>query len=355
MNTKISIIIPTYNVEKYISQTLNSVVNQTLQEIEIIIVDNNSEDNTLTILENYAEFDNRIKIIKNPKNFKQGYARNQGIEKAKGEYIFFLDGDDYIKINTLEKLYNKITQDNADITICTWNKFNDKNGKIISNEYSKLKNIPKEFDNKTFNWKDIKTNIFKQTTVPWDKLYKREFLIKNNINFPAGIFFEDNTFVFEALLKADKISILREDLIYYRFNHKTAVTNTNNQSFMDYLTAINLVEYNLKKLNLFEELKYEFLNHKIITLYWYFMKIKKNYKQEFFTLIQHCFNQIDLKEEEKSLLCNRALFLLNRFTNLSFEKYYPKFYFLDKIFRIEKGEKNLVIFFSKYPKKYKTF
>ena len=85
------------------------------------------------------------------------------------------------------------------------------------------------------------------------------------------------------------------------------------------------------------------------------MKIKKSYKQEFFTLIQHCFNQIDLKEEEKSLLCNRALFLLNRFTNLSFEKYYPKFYFLDKIFRIEKGEKNLIIFFSKYPKKYKTF
>lgn len=355
MTTKISIIIPTYNVEKYIAQTLNSVVNQTLQEIEIIIIDNNSEDNTLEIIENYSKFDNRIKIIKNPKNYKQGFARNLGIEKAKGEYIFFLDGDDYIKINSLEKLYTKITQDNADITICTWSKFNDKNGKISRNDYANLKNIPKKFDNKTFNWQDIKDNIFKQTTVPWDKIYKRDFLIKNNILFPAGIFFEDNTFVFEALLKAKKISILREDLIYYRFNHKTAVTNTNNQSFMDYLTAINLVEYNLKKLNLFEELKYEFLNHKIITLYWYFMKIQKKYKQEFFTLIQHCFKQLDIKDEEKNLLSNRALFLINRFTTLSFEEYYPKFYFLDKIFRIEKGEKNLIIFFSKYPQKYKNF
>lgn len=355
MSAKVSIIIPTYNVEKYITQTLNSVINQTLTDIEIIIIDDKSTDDTLLIIENYALADKRIRLFLNSNNYKQGYSRNLGIEKATGDYIFFLDGDDYIQINAIEKLYNKITQDNADITICTWNKINDKNNKISFNNYSKLQNIPTELNDKTFNWIDIKDNFFKQTTVPWDKIYKREFLIKNNIKFPEDIFFEDNTFVFEALLKAEKISILREDLIFYRYNRKNAVTNTNNQHFIDYFKAINLFEYKLITLNLFEKLKYEFLNHKIITLYWYFMKIQRRFKKEFFELIKEDFNRLNLSDEEKSLLSNRALFLLNRFTSLSFEQYYPKYYYLDKIFRVEKGKKNLIIFFSKYPQKYKNF
>ena len=85
------------------------------------------------------------------------------------------------------------------------------------------------------------------------------------------------------------------------------------------------------------------------------MKIQRKYKKEFFELIKEDFNRLNLSNEEKELLSNRALFILNRFINLNFKKYYPKYYYLDKIFRIEKGEKNLVIFFSKYPKKYKNF
>ena len=142
MSAKVSIIIPTYNVEKYITQTLNSVINQTLTDIEIIIIDDKSYDDTLLIVENYALADKRIRLFINSDNYKQGYSRNIGIEKATGDYIFFLDGDDYIQINAIEKLYNKITQDNADITICTWNKVNDRNNKISFNDYSKLKNIP---------------------------------------------------------------------------------------------------------------------------------------------------------------------------------------------------------------------
>ena len=97
-------------------------------------------------------------------------------------------------------MYNKITESGADLTLCTWNQFDDATGKIDKNHvYAKLKQIPTEFDNKTFNWRDIKYSVFWQTSVPWDKMYKRDFLIKKNVKFPGGTFFEDNVFVYDIL------------------------------------------------------------------------------------------------------------------------------------------------------------
>ena len=108
MNPKVSVVIPVYNVEKYIRQTLDSVVNQTFKEIEIIIVDNKSTDKTLEIINEYAKNDSRFTIYKNSKNLKQGLARNFGVQMARGQYIFFIDGDDYMELNAIEKLYKRI-------------------------------------------------------------------------------------------------------------------------------------------------------------------------------------------------------------------------------------------------------
>ena len=157
MSVKVSVILAVYNVEKYIRQTLDSVVNQTMRDIEIIVVDNKSTDTTLEIVEEYAKNDDRFVIYKNSSNLKQGIARNFGVQMARGDYIFFIDGDDYMELDAIEKLYNKITETDADITLCTWNQFDDRTGKIDTGHvYAKLKQIPEEYDNKTFNWKDIK-------------------------------------------------------------------------------------------------------------------------------------------------------------------------------------------------------
>ena len=199
MSVKVSVILAVYNVEKYIKQTLDSVVNQTFKDIEIIVVDNKSTDKTLEIVNEYAKKDERFVIYKNTENLKQGIARNFGVQMARGEYIFFIDGDDYMDLTCIEKMYNKITKTGADITLCTWNQFDDATGKIDKNHvYAKLKQIPTEFDNKTFNWRDIKYSVFWQTSVPWDKIYKRDFLIKKDVKFPGGTFFEDNVFVNDA-------------------------------------------------------------------------------------------------------------------------------------------------------------
>lgn len=354
MSVKVSVIIPVHNVEKYIRQTLDSVVNQTLKDIEIIIVDNKSTDKTLDIINEYSKNDKRFVVYKNSVNLKQGIARNFGVKMARGQYIFFIDGDDYMELNALEKLYNRITETDSDIVLCTWNQFDDRTGKIDKNHvYAKLKQIPEEFDNKTFNWRDIKYSVFWQTSVPWDKMYKRDFLINKDVKFPGDIFFEDNVFVYDALFKADKMAVLREDLIYYRCNRKNAVTNSRNHIFFDYLKIFNLIGDNLKRIDLFDEMKYYYWDYKVITLYWWFMKIRLPYKKKFFNMMKYDFKHLGMFDEDKELVRNRTLFLIDRFTKLPFFVYYPIFFFFDKVFRIERGVKNYaVVFFSTFEKWY---
>ncbi len=355
MAPKVSVIIPVYNVEKYLKQTLDCVVNQSLKDIEIICVDNKSTDSTLDIIDSYAQNDDRFVIIKNRENLKQGIARNIGVEESNGEYIFFIDGDDFMNIDCIEKLYDKAKKDDSDITICCWAPYDDVSKKInYKHVYSQLKQIPEEYNNRSFSWRDIKYSIFWQSSVPWDKIYKKSFLIEKDVKFPGGVFFEDNVFVYDAFFKSTKISILRETLIYYRTNRKGAVTNTKDKTFFDYLKIFNLIGDNLKKIDLYDEMKYLYYDYKIITLMWWFGKIKLWYKKEFYEKIRADFSQIEFKEEEKQFLRNKTLFLLDRIKNNTFFVYYP-LSFIDKIYRVEKGPKQSTrIILSTFEKWYDT-
>lgn len=338
MNPKVSIIIPVHNVEKYLKESLDSVINQTLEDIEIICIDNKSEDKSLDILKEYARKDDRFLIFENKENIKQGLARNFGIEKARGEYIFFVDGDDFIKNDCLEKMYNKAKNDDSDITICCWAPYDNKTKKInYKHDYALLKQIPEDFTEKVFSWRDIKDNIFWQSSVPWDKIYKRKFLIQKDVKFPGGVFFEDNVFVYDAFFKSSKISILREPLIFYRTNRKGAVTNTRDKTFFDYLKIFNLIGDNLKKINLYDEMKYLYIDYKVITLIWWYKKIKLKYKKQFYNMIREDFQNIEIREEEKEYLRNQTVFILNRVTKNPFILYAPISVW-DRIYRIEKGK-----------------
>ena len=149
------------------------------------------------------------------------------------------------------------------------------------------------------------------------------------------------------------MSVLREGLVYYRINRKNAVTNSRNRIFFDYFNIFNSIGDNLKKINLFDEMKYYYWDYKVITLYWWFMKVKLPYKREFFNRMKYDFKHLGMKEEDKEFVRNRTLFLIDRFTKMPFFIYYPLFFFFDKIFRIEFGKKNYaVIFFSTFEKWY---
>ena len=192
---KVSVIIPVYNVEEYLCKCLDSVINQTLKEIEIICVDDGSTDNSLEILKEYATKDNRITII-TQKNLYAGVARNSGLAQAKGEYLSFLDSDDFFELNMLKESYKKAIAEKADIVIFGYKQYNvlDKSVTIKNGFNDKLL----QFDNKS---SEYKKHIFEITNpMPWNKLYSSRYIKSKQIQFQALPVANDLYFVYAAIL-----------------------------------------------------------------------------------------------------------------------------------------------------------
>ena len=250
---KVSVIIPVYNVEKYLRQCLDSVVNQTLKDIEIICVDDGSTDNSLKILKEYASKDDRFIIIEQ-KNKGAGAARNKGLEIANGEYLYFLDSDDFVDLSALEKLNTQIKKCDADICVC-------KNYDFIENENS-LKEpfwIPdlKYIDGlEIFNKYDISEYLFNFCTIPaYTKLYKRVFIAQNNIKFQEIKSCNDVFFNFYSLACAEKITFIDEYLVTYRQGQSGSITSKRGRHITCILKAFKKLKKYLKKRGYYKLLK----------------------------------------------------------------------------------------------------
>ena len=212
---KISVIIPVYNTEKYLQKCLNSLVNQTLDDIEIICINDGSTDNSKNILENYAKKDSRIKIIDQP-NSRQGVARNNGFAQATGEYIGYVDSDDWIDLNYFEKLYITAKEYDADIALAT----------NIRVHLTKSKKRLKIKDIKVANTLNEKFSLAKQwkNECPTNKIYRRKMLIDNQIVWPEGVFCEDKIYTTKAVFYANKI-VTVPGINYYYFDNPTSTVN----------------------------------------------------------------------------------------------------------------------------------
>ncbi len=205
---KISIVIPAYNVEKYIEHCLESVIHQTYKNLQIILVDDGATDKTSEICDRYAKIDNRIEVIHKP-NGGLADARNKGLERVNGEYIAFLDSDDYIYPTFYEELYDLLKKYEADIAECDFLRIDidnkEKSEQLISEENAKRK-IEEEVTNNIEALKllyGIKLEPYVKKVVVWNKLYKRE--IYEKIRFPLGKLHEDEYTTYKALFNANKI------------------------------------------------------------------------------------------------------------------------------------------------------
>lgn len=258
MSIKVSVIIPVYNAEKYLSQCLNSILGQTLGDTEVICVDDCSSDKTPQILAEYARADGRVRVITNERNLRTGLSRNIGLASAEGEYVLFLDADDWFETDYLESAVKQADADCADICISGYDLIDDRTGEqSASNWHRKKKLLPEG----TFSPEENADYLFQMTDGQvWDKLYRRSFLEKTGLSFPDSKAAEDTAFVYRTLLCAGRITSCPRAFVHYRVNRAESVSKSFAADPQAPFEAFETVYAFLLEHNLFEKYKKSFLN-----------------------------------------------------------------------------------------------
>ena len=292
-NPKVSVIIPIYNQEKFLAKALDSLINQTLKETEFLCVNDGSKDGSLKILEEYRNKDNRIKII-NQKNQGAGPARNQGLKFATGDYIAFLDPDDYLEKDALKTLYKQAKQQKCDLLVFDFKRCNE-DGKTVGEYHIKdfLKSIFEIKENENFNWRDIKAGVFgKLFPASWNKFYKKDLIKENKLYFSKTSLAEDMNFVFGATLKAKNIGYLNKSLYNYTVHEKSATRVVSDKNLCIF-KAIDSVRRMLEKNGLYNDLAKEFDDFVVWLMIFHTKLVKSPQK-----LLNRCENILSLNQNK---------------------------------------------------------
>lgn len=245
----VSIIVPVYNVEKYLGQCLDSLISQTLQNIEIICVNDASPDNSLAILKQYEAKDKRIVVIDLKENLCLGGARNKGIEYSRAEYITFVDSDDWLDSKMCEELYNAIIEKDGEIALAN------------CYVYKGINNIREyvHYNVDIFNCSEKvrKRSFILKTSPAWGNLYLKKLFVNNGLYFPEHTFYEDVAIIPTIILLADKVVKVDKALYYYRQDNVSITRRKNNYRFFELRNAANIFRENMKYYSFYEEYKNE--------------------------------------------------------------------------------------------------
>lgn len=287
---KVSVIVPVYNTEPYLRECFDSLIAQTYKNIEIIIVNDGSTDNSIDIINEYANKFSNIKII-NQENKGYSGARNTALEYVTGDYVGFVDSDDYIKPDMFEKLLTTAENNDADIVSCSFFRVYENESVAESNElfFNALNKNQQEHSSTIVSCPEL---ILDDAFV-WNRLYKKELLQSNNIKFPNDIDFGEDTYFHRiALMHANIIEYVTEPLYFYRQNRPGAQTTLKDKRNMAFLTNCEKLYEEAKKLEI--NGLYPYLNHLILSLCSTgYERIDNEYKNEYFSKFVSLIHKID--------------------------------------------------------------
>ena len=260
---KISVIVPVYNARDYIEKCLDSLINQSLKDIEIIVVDDGSTDDTYKIVSKYKD---KIRLIKQ-KNGGVASARNKGLSVAKGEYIAFVDSDDWVELDMFSKLYNKAIENNYDAVECNFKYVDD------NKEWNGVIDI----DADVVTLKEKKKYFIKMFPVIWNKIYKREKI--KNIKFKDGVWAEDVEFLYRVIPNIDTIGKVNEELYYY-YQREKSESRLFDKRVYNYIDNFNgIIDY-YKKNNIYYLYKTELEYCYVRYIYATFIKRAASFKDK---------------------------------------------------------------------------
>lgn len=245
----VSIVAPVYNVQRYLEIFMNSVLQQTYRKFEVICIEDGSTDESLNLLCDFTKRNSQIKLIEQ-NNSGAAAARNLGLNYANGEYVIFLDSDDYFEPDLIEESVAKAEEFNADIVIFRAEAFDDETGQTsaLNDRISKLP----EYQKKVFSYKDIPEDIFNSfLTAPWNKLYRKSFLDEYGFKFQNIKRTNDLLFVCQTLVTAKRIILLDKVLVHYRTGITKNLQSGNAETPLDFYKALIALKEYLGKENLF--------------------------------------------------------------------------------------------------------
>lgn len=291
---KVSIIVPVYNVEEFLEECLDSLITQSLKDIEIICINDGSTDNSLKIMEEFQQKDKRIKII-TQKNAGLSAARNSGLYIAKGEYIGFVDSDDWVSTDFYELLYNNAIRNDADISA----------GNVVYSENGKFR--AKNFLSKqTFKVKKSKIStltekkIFMKAPVVWNKLFRKTLIDSLNLRFPVGLKFEDNYFSLITILCCKTIVIDEWPVYFYRMNG-ASITNTlsgDSEDVFHFFEVFECIDETVNSVDISDKDRHEFKliidEFKINLFYGWSNNLQGKYADEFKRKVKELFSELDI-------------------------------------------------------------
>lgn len=273
-NPKVSVIVPVYNVERYLENCLNTLINQTLPDIEIICINDGSKDNSLNILKNFASKDERIRII-DKDNEGLSAARNDGLKAACGEYVGYVDSDDWVSLDFFEKLYDAAKRNDCDVAC----------GNIIrcGKKVQKYKVQYKEEKYITAKLEKIKAVEIPRYNYVWNKIYRRDSLLKLDLPFPVGRFYEDMGWSIKVIYYLNGLVTVPDCAYFYRKNEFSIVSTKSPKHLSDCLKSekemiVFANEKNLEILNGYKFVKRDrikFLGINLLKTFYYYPNTKK--------------------------------------------------------------------------------
>ncbi|MBO5176998.1 MAG: glycosyltransferase [Lachnospiraceae bacterium] len=319
---KVSVVVPVYNVEQYLVQCMESLVNQTLQEIEIICVNDGSKDGSLDILREYEQKDHRVRVISG-ENHGYGHAMNTGIDAAKGEFLGIVEPDDYADLHMFETLYQRATATGVDIVKADFYRFFGE-GDEQRNVYNSTARVPENYNHIINPKKDKECFRFIMNT--WSGIYRMDFLNQYRIrhNETPGASFQDNGFWFQGFCRTEKITFINKPLLYNRRDNPNSSVNNREKIYCANEEYAYIRQFLRDNPELEKDFLPQFLMKKYHTYMFTLNRVGWQYKQEFLQRFAEEFKQA----EEQGELC-KAAFTPQEWTNLHWimnnpEEYYEK-------------------------------
>jgi len=309
--SRVSILVPVYNVEKYLRECLDSIINQTLKDIEIICINDGSTDSSPQILEEYRFKDKRIKVI-NKANSGYGASMNRGLEEATGEYIGIVESDDFVRPEMFEKLYDIANKNNLDMVKSDFYNFY-----TTKKQARKAGKIKKKYLGKVLNIKNDPMMIKIQPSI-WSAIYKKDFLNVNSIRFleTPGASYQDTSFAFKTIASAKRLMFTNKAYVYYRQDNENSSVKSRGKVYSicdEWEEITRFLDERPEIKNVVNQVK---LSTQFNAYKWNAIRIEEKYREEFIDKYQKTFKQYyengEIKEEfYKKAKKEELLLLLN--------------------------------------------